>query len=396
MHRLIFLFAFFLFSTANLRSENTIPSSSVPVKTQDQKKIPPDKDIEESDFVTLPIGAVSGGDYHVAAENIEILGTIEGDAYIAGMQVFIDGEILGDLLLTAVSATIAGKVHGNVRFVGGQAIFSGEVGKNVSVVAGSLQMQSSSVIRGNMTVLAGTTDISSDIGGKVSVVATDVRLAGKIAKTLNVIAGRLRLTSKAMVGGDLEYRGNQKAVIDPAAVIRGELIQHRGFFSNLEGSVFDRFLRGSKILGLMMNFLFTFVVGIFIMKVFPRNLKNAHRIISTAPLRAMGMGVVLLIALPLASLLLLMTVLGAPFAVALLAINILSFYTAKIFSITWGSNFLAHKAHMRAGPITVFALGLIIYYALTMIPKAGFFISFAALLLGLGAALLGRTQRQFF
>ncbi len=351
---------------------------------------------EDSDFVTLPTGAVYPGDYYVAAENIELLGTVEGDAYIAGMQVYIDGEIYGDLLLAAASATISGKVHGNVRFIGGQVMINGEIDKNVSVVAGSLQLEPASVIHGNLTAVVGTLDLSSTVDGTASIAASNIRVAGHVGKTLDAVAGRLRLTAHAVIGGNLDYRGNEKATIDPAAIIRGKFIQHPGLFKGLQGSFLKGFIQGSKILALLMNFLFTLIVGIFIMRIFPKNIKHAHEVLTSQPLKALGMGVVLLIALPLTSILLLMTILGAPFAVALLAINIVSFYTAKIFSITWASNFLAKKTHMRTGPIATFAIGLVIYYGLTKIPVVGIFIALAALLFGLGAALLGRTRRHIF
>jgi len=352
---------------------------------------------EKSDYVTIPSGTVIPEDYFIAAENIELLGTVEGDAYIAGMQVFIDGEITGDLLIAAASATIAGKVHGNIRFFGGQATLSGEVGKNVSMVGGSLQLLPSSSISGNLAAVVGTLELDDSIDGSASVAASNLRVSGHIGKDLSAAAGRLRLTSKAVIEGDLEYRGNEAAAIDPMAIIRGKIIQHPTLLKKyFHGRFLHGLLVGTKFLALFMNFLFTFVVGIFLIRMFPKNLQAGLDALNKHPLKALGLGVVLLIALPLASIILLMSVLGAPFAVALLAINILTFYTAKIFSVSWASNYLAEKVKWRAGPIIIFACGLVVYYALTTIPKVGFFISLAALLFGLGAALLARTQRHFF
>jgi hypothetical protein len=350
---------------------------------------------ESSDFVTVPAHCTIPGDYFVTAENIELLGTVEGDAFLAGMQVYVDGEIKGDLLLAAGNATISGKVHGNVRFFGGQAMLSGEVGKNMTVVAGNFQLIPASLISGNLIAIAGNADLSAPIGGTAVAMASDLRVSSSIGKTLDAAVGHLRLTSKAVIGGDLEYRGDAAAAIDPGAIIHGQFIQYHSMLKKFfHGSILQSLLWGSKFLALFMNFLFTFVVGVVVIRWFPKNLHRAHEVLSTHPIKALGVGVVLLIALPLASLILLMTVLGAPFAIALLAINVLSFYTAKIFSISWASNLLARKLRVKAGSITIFALGLVAYYALTTIPVAGFFVSLAALLFGLGSALLARSRRH--
>lgn len=348
---------------------------------------------ERSDFITVPVGEVLHGDYKVVAENIELLGIVEGDAYVAGMQVFIDGEIKGDLLLAAGSATVSGKVHGSIRFVGGELTLSGNTLKNASVVTASLQITPSALIKGNLSALVGTVDLGGTIEGVGSVVASNVRVSGKVDHSLDVSSGRLRLTHRAVIGGDLNYQGNEEAAIDPTAIIRGKFTQHptllRKFFSN---KFLHGLLVGTKFVALLMNFLFTFVVGAFLIRVLPRNLRATHDVLRHHPFKALGMGVVLLIALPLASLVLLMTVLGAPFAVAILAINILGFYTAKIFTITWLSNMAANKMKLRLGPITVYACGLLIYYVVTRLPVIGYFISLAALLFGLGAAILARTK----
>lgn len=352
-------------------------------------------EVETSDYITVGKGEVIPHDYFMIAQNVEILGKIDGDAYIAAMQVFIDGEITGDLLLAAGSATIAGNVHGNIRFLGGQAMLSSDTDKNVTVIAGNLQLLPSSNIAGNLVTIAGNVDLSAQIDGTVTAVASNMRVSSNIGKTLDAVSGRLLLTSRAVVGGDLNYRGDEDAIIDSGAVIRGKYTHSpsllKGFF---QGSVLQAFLWGSKFIAFCMNFLFTFAVGVFIIRMYPKNLKYAHEILDTQIWKALGLGVVLLIALPLASILLLMTVLGTPFAMALLAINVLTFYTAKIFSVSWGANYLAKKTHLRASPTLILALGLIIYYALTTIPIGGFIIELTALLLGLGAAVLGRTRRN--
>ena len=84
-----------------------------------------------------------------------------------------------------------------------------------------------------------------------------------------------------------------------------------------------------------MNFIYTMVVGIVLIRMFPKNLENALSSLKEQPLKSFAYGVMVLVLLPLVALVLLMTIIGVPFALALIAANILSFYTAKVYCIFW-------------------------------------------------------------
>jgi hypothetical protein len=80
-----------------------------------------------------------------------------------------------------------------------------------------------------------------------------------------------------------------------------------------------------------------------------------------------------------------MTVLGAPFALTLIALNIIGFYTAKIIFILWGIDAACKRWKWKKRRYLYFFFGLLIFFALTLIPILGFFISIGALLFGIGA-----------
>ena len=94
---------------------------------------------------------------------------------------------------------------------------------------------------------------------------------------------------------------------------------------------------------------------------------------------------------PLVVLALLITIVGVPFALTLLAINVISLYTAKILSILWISKHLFYRLDFRKHIRLYFAFGLIVYFLLTLIPYFGTALSLAALLMGLGGLILGKS-----
>lgn len=352
--------------------------------------------VPKNETQSLPAGKTIHGDYFIVGDSVEISGIITGDAYITASQVFIDGQVLGDVLVFAGSIDISGQVGNNVRAIGGQINVSGSVGHNMTAIVGNVQMTSSSSVLGNFVCVSGNADLSGTIGGSATVGASNLRLSGTIGDFLNVYCGQMRITSKANINGDVDYRSTNFASIDPSATIRGAVVHHPSIFHNImQGRLVHNLLVGSKIAGILMNFVYSFVAGLIFLKLFPKKLHSALDSLQTRPTKCLTYGFMLVILFPLASLILLISILGIPFALALIALNIISFYTAKVFTIFWGANFLFSKLGLKKNRMSTYTLGLIIYFALTMIPYFGMAFAFAVMLFGLGAPLV-RQRNSFF
>jgi hypothetical protein len=207
----------------------------------------------------------------------------------------------------------------------------------------------------------------------------------------------MRITSKAVIDGNLDYRSSSPAWIEQGAVIRGTITHHPSFVHKLVGGTWiQRVLMGTKVLTILMNFLYTFVIGVILIKLFPKNLEAALSALRSNPFRSLSYGLMLLILLPLASLILLMTILGVPFALALIAINVVSFYTAKVYSIFAISNWGFGKLGMRHSRLPSFFLGTLLYFCLAAIPIFGTIVTWAAMLFGLGAGVLAQAKQGVF
>ncbi len=207
----------------------------------------------------------------------------------------------------------------------------------------------------------------------------------------------MRITSRAVIDGDLDYRSSTPAWIEQGAVIKGAITHHPSFVHELvKGTWIQGLLVGSKVLAILMNFLYTFVIGVILIKMFPKNLEAALQALKVHPFKSLSYGLMLLILLPLASLILLMTILGVPFALTLMAANVIGFYTAKVYSIFAASNWLFGKVGLKYNRLPSFFCGTLLYFALAAIPVFGTVVAFAAMLFGLGAGVLAQTKRGVF
>jgi cytoskeletal protein CcmA (bactofilin family) len=349
---------------------------------------------ESSHVIVLPSGSIYQGDYFAFGDSVEISGQVNGDVYILANQIVIDGKVNGDVIAAGGSLDISGVVAKNVRALAGQVLISGNIGNNVTAVAGNVQLLGSATVGNNAVITAGNVDLSAKIGSDVTVVASNLRISSYVSHNIQAYVGQLRITSKAHLAGSVDYRSSSLAWIDQGATIQGEITHHPSLVHQLvKGTWIQGLLVGGKIVALLMNFVYSLVIGVILIKMFPKNLESALHILKTHPWKAFSWGLMLLILLPLASLILLMTILGVPFALTLIAANIIGFYTAKIYSVFWASNWIFGKFKFRIHRIPILTVGLILYFFLTSIPFLGIMISFAAMLFGLGAGVVAQARQ---
>ncbi|MES2345310.1 MAG: polymer-forming cytoskeletal protein [Chlamydiota bacterium] len=344
----------------------------------------------------LPAGMIHQGDYFAFGNSIEISGKVTGDVYAAGSQIVIDGDVDGDVLAIGGSIHIAGTVMRNIRIIGAQVTVSGKVGGAATIVAGNAQLVPSGGIQGNFVATVGNGDIASPIGGTATIVASNLRISSAIQGSLQAYVGHMRLTSRSMVNGDLIYDSDHAAIIESEAKIRGTITYRPSVIQEIfKGRLLNILLIGSKLTGILMNFLYTFVVGWIWLRLYPQNLERALNALTHKPWKAFACGLMLLILLPLASLIFLMSILGAPFAITLLALNVIGFYTAKVLTIFAVSNKMFKRIGLKPNTLSIFCFGLICYFLLTAIPFFGSLLAFSAMIFGLGAVPLAKIhQRQ--
>lgn len=351
---------------------------------------------ESDKVVILPAGTIYEGDYFVTGNSVEISGTVHGDVYALAEHLTIDGVVHGDVLACAGNIEILGTVKRSCRLVGGQIFVSGSIGNNLTAIGANVQLAGSSHIDDGGVFIAGNLDLGGMIQESATVIASNVRISSSIQKNLQAYIGRMRMTSKTVIGGNVDYHSHEVAQIDPLAKIKGDLMYHPFFVQSLvKGTWVQKVLMGSKLIGILMNFFYTFVIGLILIKIFPQNLSAALYVLKTHPFKAFLFGLMLLVLLPLACLLFLMTILGVPFALTLIAFNLITLYTAKIYSIIWGGNWIFHRLGWKSSRGPVLFSGLVIYFLLISIPVFGTLISFSAMVFGLGAGLLSQEKKGF-
>ena len=339
--------------------------------------------VDDDIFIVSPT-TVLKGDQRIAGKTVEVSGRIEGDLYVMASQVYIDGVVTGDVICCCGLLDVQGEVKGDIRGICGQSVIGGIIGNNVSIASASFDLVSGSRIVGNLLLFTGSCDLLGKIGNNATVFASFLRMSGTVIGKLSAHVGSLRLTSSAFVGQNIDYYSNEVAVIDKGAKVGGSVNHHTSFFYSVSKNGLMKKLKvGSKIAASAMNFFFTLIIGLILIQFFRRKLDHAAEVIGARPIHSLFTGMVVIILLPLAALIFLISIVGAPFALGIIALNVLGFYSAKIVTLYYlGSHLFKRFSRF---PKCYFMGMTIIYFILTFIPYFGWLMSGACMLLGLGA-----------
>ena len=354
--------------------------------TQDEN----DEDSKDRKFVAVPSGKVINKDYFAFGETVEISGTVDGDVYAAGGQILIDGTINGDLLAAGGKISISGNISQDVRIVGGQITISGEIGRSVTVSGGNIELTDSAVVRGSVVAGGGSILLASPIGREVMIAAGNLTVSNKVDGNLEAFVGSIRLTTKAVINGDLTYWSDSPASIDGDAKISGSVIHKTPPKTSLE-KVFW-LLTGIYLLVTLISFISTLIIGLLFIYFYPKYNREVVFTLRKRPWASLGIGFLILVVAPIFLIIIFSTVVGIPLALILLASYLITIYLARIYVVFWAGVTIFERLGKRVHEGWALFVGLIIYFILTLIPVIGGIITFVVVLFGLGAAILTKKE----
>jgi hypothetical protein len=197
-----------------------------------------------------------------------------------------------------------------------------------------------------------------------------------------------------VIGGKLVYRSTEPARIDPAARILGGIERTLVGPRLPDARMFPIVSAGAGLVfgaGL-------FVVGAVLLLLFPGYTLGAARCIGGDPLKSLGLGFALLVAVPVAALIAIVTLAGAMLGLALIALYLVSLLAgslaAAVFVGDLGLRAIGrNETASRILRLVSLLVGLVAFAALWALPFVGGFAIFAALVLGLGAGVLEGYRR---
>jgi cytoskeletal protein CcmA (bactofilin family) len=264
-------------------------------------------------------------------DEIVIDGTVEGDVVAAGERVTIGGTIAGGIYVFAHTLEIRGRVEGPVHVLADRVQIDGEAG---GLLAGADEVSigaSGRIVRDATLLVRVIGVVTGEVGRDLYFAGEKLEVAGSVGRNVQVFWAEdgVFLRDGARIEGDVVANLEEGEEISraPAAVVGGELRIER--MERPQDHYLAIYREPHFYLLHALGFVASFVFGLVLHLVAPGLFVGELRT-PRAFFRALGLGFVAAVVTPLAILVMALTVVGIPLAVAALFLFIGALYTAEL------------------------------------------------------------------
>lgn len=334
------------------------------------------------DTVDLRTGEAVYEDVYAAGGTVTSGTQIVGDLYVGGGTVLVTGPVSSDVVIGGGTVTITSAIGDDLRVGGGTIVVQGSVNGDVVVGGGQINLSGRS-IGGDVLAGGGTLRLEAPVGGDVRAGGGEVFINAPVAGDLHVEAEKVTLGSRAVISGNFTYKSPTEAVMEPGAVVRGETSYTPAPHRN-NVAAFAALVSIAMLIKVLMLLAGALVFGLVFKRYGTRLVRDAF----AKPLPELGRGLLVLIATPIISILLMVTIIGIPLGI----LGIIGFVGLMIFSWFMAPVLLGSFIYQwfKKGEYVVtwqtILIGVIAYTLLGVVPFVGSLVQFALMLLVLGTA----------
>ena len=175
------------------------------------------------DSYTLRADAVVDDNLYVAGSNLFISGRVEGDIAGLGSAIVISGAVSDDVLLAGGNIDFRGETEGDLRVLGGTVLVSGKIGGDLVVTGGTVTILPEAVIGKDVAVVGGEVFFAGETKGDLLISGGNAEIGGRVGGKAKFIGEEIRIADGASIVGNFIYRTKHAddALISSAAQIGG-------------------------------------------------------------------------------------------------------------------------------------------------------------------------------
>lgn len=330
--------------------------------------------------------------YYAAGASLRIASPILGDVVAAGRTIDIVGPVAGDILVAGWSVTLAARASDDVRVVGGTVVIDAPVEGDVTVAGGDVTLGPSARVAGRTWLSGGTVRVDGLLDRDLQIAGGTVQIAGEIRRPVRIVAERLEVLPTARILGPLDYRSPHQAQIAHGATITGPVTYQA--IPQREAERAHAFPAVSSLIFITQVFL----AGALLLWLVPRLPASFVTTLRAQPGLSFLVGFVLLVTVPVAALLLIVSLFGLPVGLVVAGLYGIALLVGLITAAL-----LIGEVEMRAlepwwaaagrGQLRVLLAGVVTLGVIRLVPFVGGLAVPASVLFGLGALGLSVYRR---
>ncbi len=335
-------------------------------------------------FIAMPVFA-SSNDLFRAEDSVSVNEDLNGSSFIAGNNVDVDSKVNGILFSAGNQVSTAGEseyafVAGNFVKLNSQKFIDGFIAGNIVDIK-DVEVQRDLYVAGTSITYAGNTGRNVFIGGST------VTIKGTVKGNLTVYAENITIDSNAEINGTLKYSSDSKVNISKSAKVGYTEVEEAKNSTSLKTSTF-----ASKITDSLFSLMNVLVIGLLMMLIIPKVFEKIAKQDEKSLLTNLGFGAVTLIAIPIAALILITTLIGMSTGFVLLGLYFICMYISTVFTSYYLSNMILKKKIKNK--YLIYLIGAVALTILKLIPFVSVLVSICTLCLGLGLVITMLFNRK--
>lgn len=293
---------------------------------------------------------------YIAGGTVTINAPIHGDLICAGGTIVINDSVMNDILVAGATVTFNGYAGDDIRCAGGRLYVQKSIGGDLVISGGEVTVNKDVVIGNGLLLSGGNVSFSGLVKNNVKAVAgvlvfngraeKDIDLRGEKIEMNGIVRGATIMAAPEMVIGryasfnnGVRYWSNIRLVDFKSSIINGKAIYDPALA--IESSRWY-FLGGSTLLALLWYLGMTLLLIAVMQWLLPGLFEKAANTAFDAPLKSLGFGLLFFIVVPVAVIVLFITVIGIPLAVLLLigyiAVIVLASVISSVVAANWYNN----------------------------------------------------------
>ncbi len=339
----------------------------------------------------FPDTAVIDDDLFIAGGNIKLDGIIEGDLVAASGSLVQSGLVLGSLNAASQDIDVLGEVRGSVRAFAQNINVNGQLSRNLLAFGYSVDIKPEARIQRDVTAYCGKLTLHGTVGGDIKGGIGELVISGQVEGNVRVKADKVTLMPTARILGDLRYTAEKEAQIEPGAQIEGETVWTRKEIGKRKpSSIFT----GKPLIPEILFLLALMVTGIVLILLCRKNAYQAKQAVQDSFLKSLGLGFVFIICIPIAILVMMVTIIGIPIAIISLFAYLVLAYVAKIPVAAFLGEKILKALGDKKEPSLIWSmiLGLVVLTLFLNIPYLEWPIYFVILFTGFGAIITSQRR----
>jgi cytoskeletal protein CcmA (bactofilin family) len=317
---------------------------------------------------------------------------IGGDLIAAGGRIVLEQPVAGDATLAAGAVDARSDIGDDLRAVGGAVSVEKHVGGDLVAAGGEVALRPGSTVRGDADLRAGNVVLQGRVDGALRARAQKIVVDGDVRGPVDLAAERIELGPRARIAGPLTYVSPQPIRMAEGAVVQGQVTRAPAVEDGRPAAD-PRPSGASTMPGTVVGYVAVLVLASAFLWLMPAFTEAAASRLHQTLWAALGVGVASLIAVPVLTLLLFITLFGIPLGLALMGAYPVVLLAGFVIGVLGLARLLppAAKATPAArlrSRVARFALALLAVCLIGWVPVAGGLFLVLMSLAGLGAAVL--------